>query len=195
MQLEISGQQSRFEEVITNAETIYEMTDAERTEYRRLLMSFTGASINIDISREVHRMYILENPKERVSLLSNAEDLLVVLPEIETGTIDIQDIKSQFLLHPDVLRYFSRGDFRENDFKYLPTPPVSRPHQQDGGEEPHHGHRHGRQPVRRRRDRWGKADRLSRGSGAGWRWIDHCGRCGCRLANRRSRVATDGDIR
>jgi len=96
------------------------MTEPERAEYRRLLMSFTGSSININVSREVHRMYILEKPKERLRLLNSAEDLLILLPEIDPQTITIQDIKSQFLLIPEVLRYFTESSLREEDYKFLP---------------------------------------------------------------------------
>lgn len=115
---EILAQEWRLEEVAANAEAIYNMSDTERAEYTRLLRSLTWASIRIDISREVHRNYILANPKERLILLNSAEDVAQMLPEANEvlrdswsgEKIEISDVNPDYLIHPDVIRYFIEQD-------------------------------------------------------------------------------------
>jgi len=118
LDIDITSQTERAEEVVTNAEAIYSMTESERTEYRRLLMSFTGSSINIDISKDVHRNYILEKPKERLILLKTAEDLADILPDANEvlrnqelrQKIELEDINPDFLTHTQVLDFFISQD-------------------------------------------------------------------------------------
>jgi len=106
---------------VSNEEWALEESFENQAEYRRLLMSLTGSSINIDISREVHKNYILEDPSSRIILLDSAEDLLAILPEIDRRNIQISDINPAFLTHPDILRYIAQGDFRERDYSKLPS--------------------------------------------------------------------------
>jgi len=97
------------------------MTPQERGEYRRLLMSLTGSSINIDISNEVHKNYILSDPANRLILLDSTEDILEVLPEIDRRDIDISDLKPEHLVNKDILQYISTGVLREQDYFKLPN--------------------------------------------------------------------------
>jgi len=83
-------------------------------------MSLTGSSIQIDISREVHRNYILADPGKRLILLNSSEDLITLLPEINRRDIEVGDINPDFLSHPDILRYAVQGDFRQADFFKIP---------------------------------------------------------------------------
>jgi hypothetical protein len=118
---DIARQEAPLEEVAANAEAIYEMTEQERAEYRRLMMSFTGSSINIDISREVHRNFILADPTNRLIKIKSADDIVSLLAEIDRRDINIDDIQPQFLLDPRILEYFSQGGLRGKDILNFPV--------------------------------------------------------------------------
>lgn len=120
IQRDIDRQEETLNEVSANAEEIYNMTPQERAEYRRLLMSLTGSSINIDISKEVHRNYILADPESRLILMDSADDVISLLPEIDRRDVDIKDVKPEFLSHPRILEYFAQSLMKEEDFYGLP---------------------------------------------------------------------------
>ena len=132
-QEDTDAQAARANIVANDAEEIYQMTPRQAEEYRRLLMSFTGSSININVQNEVHRRYILEKPKDRVILLNSAEDLADMLSDIEKALesraldsrreeLSVNDINPSFLNNPQVLDFFVQQDtLRDNIIWFLPS--------------------------------------------------------------------------
>lgn len=133
IQEDTDAQAVRANIVANDAEEVYQMTPRQVEEYRRLLMSFTGSSININIQSEVHRRYILEKPKDRVILLNSAEDLAFMLspdvyPDVERALearneeLNVNDINPSFLNNPQVLDFFVQQDIlRDNIIWFLPS--------------------------------------------------------------------------